>query len=171
MDWLDIKEFIKDMLKYFICIIIIFIIALYVVGLQQIVGNSMEPTLKNGDVIVINKLSDNYKRGDIVSLYHDDTKYIIKRIIGLPGESVEIKDSKIYINGKVIKDYIENTNMINFSLSKLGYDKIPEDMYFVMGDNRNYSFDSRMIGLIPKEDIVGKKVIRIWPLFTKKSRR
>jgi len=163
MDWLDIKEFIKDMLKYFICIIIIFIIALYVVGLQQIVGNSMEPTLKNGDVIFINKLSDNYKRVDIVSLYHDDTKYIIKRIIGLPGESVEIKNNKIYINDEIIEDYVKAYTS-DFKLSEIGYQKIPEDHYFVLGDNRTNSMDSRdyRVGLIHKKDIIGKRFLTIF---------
>ena len=83
----------------------------------------------------------------------------------MPGESVEITESKIYINGKVIDDYIENTNMFDFSLKQLGYDKIPEDYYFVMGDNRNYSYDSRMFGLVHKDDIIGKSVIRLWPIF------
>ena len=170
MDWLDIKEFIKDTIKYILFIVIVLIVAIYVVGLQQIVGSSMEPTLKNGDVIIIDKLSTNFKRGDVVSFYYDETKFLIKRIIGMPGETVEITESKIYINGKVIDDYIENTNMFDFSLKQLGYDKIPDDYYFVMGDNRNYSYDSRMFGLVHKDDIIGKNVIRLWPLFRIKER-
>lgn len=161
MDLLDIK----DTLKYIVSIIIGLIIVICTISLQRMVGDSMAPTLKTGDIVIINKLSTNFKRGDIVYLYHDNTKYIIKRIIGLPGETVEIKDNKIYINGHVIEDYIENPNMIDFSLNKLGYDEIPNDYYFVMGDNRNYSYDSRMIGLISKDDIIGKSVIKIWPLF------
>lgn len=167
MDWLDIKEFIKDTLKYILFIVVVLIIAIYVIGLQQIVGSSMEPTLKNKDVLIINKLNINYKRGDIISFYYDDTKYLVKRVIGLPGEYVEIKESKIYIDGEVIEDYVENTEMKDFDLKTLGYNKIPEGYYFVMGDNRENSLDSRNteVGLIKKEDILGKKLIRMWPIF------
>ena len=161
MDWLDIKEFIKDTLKYILFIVAVLVIAIYVIGLQQVVGDSMNPTLKNGDVVIIDKLTYKLiplKRGDIVSFYYDDTKYLVKRIIGLPGETLEIKNNKIYINNEVINDYVKNINMKDFSLEELGYSKIPDNMYFVMGDNRENSLDSRdsRVGLIPKEAIIGK---------------
>ena len=167
MDWLDIKEFIKDALKYILFVVVVLVIAIYVIGLQQIVGSSMQPTLENGDVVIINKLSSSFKRGDIISFYYDDTKYLVKRIIGLPGEYIEIKDNKIYIDNEVIEDYVDDIKMDDFSLEKLGYTKIPDDMYFVMGDNRTNSLDSRnyQVGLVKKEDIVGKKLIRLWPIF------
>lgn len=165
MDWLDIKEFFKDTIKYILFVVVVFVIALYVIGLQQIVGESMEPTHKNGDVLIINKLSNNYKRGDIITFLYGDIKYLVKRVIGLPGEYVEIKDNKIYINGEVIEDYVEVTDMKDFDLKNLGHDKIPEDMYFVMGDNRGNSLDSRdyRVGLIKKEDIVGITIFRLFP--------
>lgn len=169
MDWLDIKEFIKDTLKYILFIITVLVIAIYVVGLQQIVGNSMEPTLSNGEVVIIDKLTHkfiNLKRGDIVAFYFNDTKYLVKRIIGLPGEKLEIKNNDIYIDGIKINDYVIDGDMEDFSLSEIGYDKIPDDYYFVMGDNREDSMDSRdyRVGLIKKEDIVGKKLFKIWPI-------
>lgn len=169
MDWLDIKEFIKDTLKYILFIIVVLVVAIYIIGLQQVVGNSMEPTLSNGEVLLIDKLTTNFlklKRGDIISFYFEDTKYLVKRVIGLPGEKVEIKDNKIYINGEIIDDYIDNIKMDNFTLDDIGYTKIPDGMYFVLGDNRGNSLDSRdyRVGLIKKEDIVGKKITRIWPL-------
>ena len=167
MDWLDIKEFIKDTLKYILFIIVVLVIAIYVVGLQQIVGDSMEPNLKNGDVLIINKLIKNYKRGNIISFYYDDTKYLVKRIIGLPGEHIKIKDNNIYINGEIIEDYVYDIEMKDFDLKEIGYNTIPDDYYFVMGDNRGNSLDSRNkeVSLIKKEDIIGKKIIRLWPLF------
>ena len=169
MDWLDIKEFIKDSLKYIIFIITVLIIAIYVIGLQQVVGDSMNPTLKNQDVVIIDKLTYKFiplKRGDIISFYYDDTKYLVKRIIGLPGESLQIKDNKIYINNEIIDDYVQNIVMDDFKLEDIGYDKIPENMYFVMGDNREDSLDSRdsRVGLVKKEDIIGKKLVRLWPI-------
>lgn len=170
MDWLDFKEFVKDTFKYVIFVVAVIIIAVYVIGLQQIVGDSMDPTFKNNDVILIDKLTPSFvelERGDIISFYFEESKYLIKRIIGLPGETLEIKENKIYINGKEIKDYVEGVYTSDFNLSEYGYDRIPEDMYFVLGDNRENSMDSRdyRVGLVKRENIVGKKLIRLWPLF------
>lgn len=169
MDWLDIKEFIKDAFKYILFIITVLVIAIYVIGLQQIVGDSMSPTYKNGDVLIIDKLSLRFislKRGDIISFYDNESKYLVKRVIGLPGEYVEIRDNKIYINNEEIVDYVNDVNTDDFKLEDIGYSIIPEDMYFVMGDNRGNSWDSRdfRLGLIEKENIIGKKLIRLWPL-------
>lgn len=169
MDWLDIKEFIKDTIKYILFIVVVLIVAIYVIGLQQIVGDSMNPTLLNNDVILIDKLTPRFvefKRGDIISFYFEDSKYLIKRIIGLPGETLQIRNNNIYINGKVIEDYVGGINTSDFSISQYGYDKIPEDMYFVLGDNRENSMDSRdyRVGLVHKNEIVGKKLIRLWPI-------
>lgn len=170
MDWLSIKEYFKDTLKYIILIIIVLIIVIYIVGLQQIVGNSMQYTLNNGDITILDKISYkfiNIKRNDIVSIYDNDSKYIVKRVIGLPGEYVEYKNNKLYINGKEIEEnYLKDTITKNFKLTELGYERIPKDMYFVLGDNREESLDSRdpNIDLISKKDILGKVRFRIWPL-------
>ena len=171
MDWLDIKEFIKDMLGYIILIAIILLVAIYVVGLQQIVGPSMSNTLENGDIIILDKITYNFidvKRNDIISFYSEETKYLIKRVIGLPGDYVEIKNNELYINNqKISENYLaENTITNDFSLSELGYDTIPEDKYFVLGDNRSNSKDSRNpeIGLVEKEDIIGKVRFIFWPI-------
>ena len=169
MDWLDIKEFIKDTLKYVIFIITVLVIAIYVVGLQQIVGDSMSPTLLNEEVVLIDKLTHNFlklKRGDIISFRHSDSKYLVKRVIGLPGEHIEIKDNKIYINNEIIEDYVSNFSINDFKLEDIGYDKIPDNMYFVMGDNRENSLDSRdyRVGLVEKNSVIGKKIMRLWPI-------
>ena len=168
MDFLDIKEFIKDAIKYILFIIIVLVIAIYVIGLQQIIGDSMNPTLNNNDVIIVDKLTPkfiNLKRGDIISFYFEESKFLIKRVIGLPGEHIEIKNNKIYINNEEINDYV-TANTSDFSLTELGYKKIPENMYFVLGDNRENSLDSRdyRVGLIHKDNIIGKKIVRLWPL-------
>lgn len=169
MDWLDIKEFIKDTLKYVLFIVVVLVIAIYVIGLQQIVGDSMSPTLLNQEVVLIDKLTPNFiklRRGDIISFYYSDSKYLVKRVIGLPGEYIEIKDNKIYINNKIIDDYVSDFNINDFKLEDIGYNKIPDNMYFVMGDNRENSLDSRdyRVGLVKKEDVIGKKIIRLWPM-------
>lgn len=170
MDWLSIKEFLKDTIKYIIFIIIILIIAIYVVGLQQVVGPSMSPNLKNNDILILDKISykfSNIKRGDIISFYYADTKYLIKRVIGLPGEYIEFKDNMLYIDGKEVKEeYLKNVTTEKFSLADLNVSKIPNDMYLVLGDNREDSLDSRdpKVGLIKKSDIVGKVRFKIWPI-------
>ena len=169
MDWLSIREFIIDFVKLIIVIVVILFLMIYVVSVTQVVGNSMHSTLENGDVLVLNKIKYRFmdiKRGDIISLEYADTKYLIKRVIGLPGDTISIRDNTLYINGEVyIENYLdEGLEYDDFELSSLGYTTIPEDMYFVMGDNREDSLDSREIGLIKKEEIIGKVSFRIWPL-------
>lgn len=170
MDFRGITEFFKDTLKYIIVIVVVLVIVLYVVTLQQVVGPSMEPTLNDGDVLILNKFQYylfDIKRNDVVSLKYDGSKYLIKRVIGLPGESIYYKDNVLYINGNPYKENIVDGLVTeDFDLKDLGYDVIPEDMYLVLGDNRDNSLDSRSkeVGLIKKEDIIGKVFIRIWPL-------
>ena len=169
MAWLSIKEFIIDLIKLLVVVVVILFLMIYIVSVTQVVGNSMYSTLKDGDVLILNKFKYSFfdiKRGDIISLENDDTKYLIKRVIGLPGDSISIKDNTLYINGEVyIENYLEEGLVYDdFELTSLGYDVIPDDMYFVLGDNRADSVDSREIGLISKDDVIGKISFRIWPL-------
>lgn len=164
MDLRDIKEFLKDALKYIIAIVVILIFAIYVVSFQEVIGPSMNNTLKSGDITVVNKLVfrlRNIKRNEIVSLKKDD-KIMVKRIIGLPGEHIEYKDNILYVDGEKIKD-VTGTFTKDFKLESIGYDTIPKDMYLVLGDNRTNSSDSRTFGLVKKSDIIGKVNIRIYP--------
>lgn len=169
MDWLSIKEFFKDALKYLVIIFIILFIITFVFGVTSVVGSSMSPTLKDGEVLILNKFKYRFsdiKREDIISLKYADTKYLIKRVIGLPGEKVEIINNKLYINGiEYVEEYLsKELNYQDFKLSDLNYTVIPDDMYLVLGDNRENSLDSRKIGLIKKEDIEGKIAFRFWPI-------
>lgn len=168
MDWLDIKEFLKDSAKYILTIIVVLFIVVYVVSVQQIIGPSMQPTLNNGDIVLLNKFQYrlfDVKRNQIIALNYKDTKYMVKRVIGLPGEKIEFKDNILYINDKAFNEpFIKDVKTNDFSLADLGYDVIPQDMYLVLGDNRENSMDGRDFGLIKKKDIIGKASIRIWPL-------
>ena len=164
MDFRDIKEFIKDAFSYLIVILIVILIVVYIVTLQQVVGSSMNPTYNESDILVLSKIHYNLfeiNRNDVVSLKYDNSKYLIKRVIGLPGEHVYFKDNILYINNE---PYENNFETADFDLNELGYDVIPDNMYLVLGDNRYDSLDSREIGLISKEDIIGKVLFRIWPL-------
>ncbi len=170
MDFREITEFIKDISKYIILVVAILLVVIYVVSLQQVVGASMNPTLNEGDVLLLNKIHYSLfdvKRNDVIALKHDNSKYLIKRVIGLPGETISYKDNTLYINGEGFKEQLYDDMITSdFNLEDLGYDVIPEDMYFVLGDNRENSLDSRSneVGLVKKEDIIGKTSFRVWPL-------
>ena len=111
----------------------------------KVEGKAMEPALKEGDRIFINRSPEKLERGDIVLFYYpaDQTKSYIKRIIGLPNEVVEVREGKVVINGKNLEEsYVDpKNNQALFSRKKV---KIPEDSYYVLGDNRDNSNDSRM---------------------------
>lgn len=169
MDWLSIREFIIDFVKLIVVIIIILFLMIYVVSITQVVGSSMSSTLENGDVLILNKFKYRFtdiKRGDIISLEYADTKYLIKRVIGLPGDNISIKNNNLYLNDELyVENYLDEGLVYDdFDLSTLGYETIPNDMYLVLGDNREDSLDSREIGLISKDEVIGKVSFRIWPL-------
>lgn len=170
IDLREPKEFIKDMLSIVITVVAVLVFIIYIATVQQVVGPSMEPTLKEGDILILNKIGYkifDVKRFDIVAVRTNTSKYFVKRIIGLPGDKIEYIDNVLHINGKGYKEPFLSDEIIteNFSLSDLGYDEIPKDMYLVLGDNRTNSDDSRnpKIGLVKKSDILGKNSIRIWP--------
>ena len=170
MDFREIKEFFKDTSIYIFIALVVLIILIYVASLQQVVGPSMSTTLNENDIIVVDKLSYRFtepKRFDIISFEYAETKYLIKRIIGLPGESIRYENGILYINDEPFEDKNQlNEITDNFNINKLGFDIIPDNMYLVLGDNRVNSLDSRSgkVGLIEKDDIIGKAFIRIWPL-------
>lgn len=166
MDLRNITEFIKDASKYIIVIIFVLLFFIFVMGLQQVIGPSMNPTLNEGDIIITNKFIYRFKsieRNDVVVISQDE-KYMIKRIVCLPGETVEYQNNDVLINGKAYKEAFTNSETEDFTIQDLGYDVIPEDMYLVLGDNRENSLDSRTFGLISKNQIIGKAWIKIWPI-------
>lgn len=168
MDFREIKEIFNDTFKYIIVIVVVLIIAIYVISLSQVVGDSMEPNYSNGDIMLVSKLHYKFsdvKRNEVISFESEGVRYLIKRVIGLPGETIEYKDNTLYINGV---GYQETTTgdykTKDFDMSDFDHEKIPDNMYLVLGDNREDSYDSREFGLIKKEDIIGKCIFRIWPL-------
>lgn len=166
MDWLDFKEFVKDSFIYIATFAVVLLIFIYVFGFTAIVGPSMEPTLEAKNITVLSKSHYQFfevKRGDIIAFEYNGMRNLVKRVIGLPGETVEFKDNVLYINGQEVKEpYIKNEVTKDYVLKKPS-NVIPEDMYFVVGDNRDDSLDSRIIGLIAKKDISGKIVMRLFP--------
>lgn len=160
------KELIKKIYPYIIVVIVVILIRSFIVTPAVVDGQSMEDTLYNNNVVILNKFDyklNDIKRFDVVVLKYNGEK-LIKRVIGLPGEHVEYKDGNLYIDGFLTEDSYGKTGTDDFKLETLGYLNIPGDMYFVVGDNRNNSADSRILGLIKKEDILGSVSYRIFPL-------
>lgn len=152
----------KEILSYAIIILVVILIRVFIITPVRVDGPSMNPTYLDGDIVLLNKTKSKFDYLDVVIFKYGNDR-LIKRVIGKPGDTVEIKDNVIYVNGEVFKDYDDNVSTKDFSLSELGYDVIPEGKYFVLGDNRNNSTDSRIIGLIDSKDISGNAVFRVFP--------
>ncbi len=165
------KTFLRDFLTTFVLAAIIFFLLniVIVVPPSIVISGSMEPTLEIGQRLIIGKIAYTLhqpRRGDIITFHPPDNQHgdYIKRIIGLPGESVEIKNGIVYIhkeNGNVLtldEPYITNPARDSFRGGT-----IPKNGYFVLGDNRNNSGDSRQGWTVPRENIIGKAWLTIWP--------
>ena len=140
------------------------LIATLILPVLQISGTSMEPSLNNGEIVVLIK-STRMERGDLCAFSYSN-KILIKRVVGLPGDEIFIDtEGNLYVNGYALEEpYISEKGLgecdIEFPFT------VPENEYFVMGDRRSSSIDSRssVIGCIPYEQIVGKIVLKVWPL-------
>ena len=142
---------------------------------RYIPAGSMTPTLAINDRLIIDKLTYRFRspeRGNIIvfnpteQLQRDNYKDpFIKRIIGLPGDTIEVKSGKVYVNGKVLtENYLDEAPQYNWSSTALTPDgKVPEGNYIVLGDNRNNSYDSHYWGFVAQDKIIGRAIKRFWP--------
>ena len=155
---------IKELIPYLIIIIVVVLIRSFVVTPVRVDGSSMYPTLKNGEILILKKFDKTYDRFDVVVVKYNGER-LVKRIIGLPGEHIVYKDSKLYVNDELIDEKFLPSDLTfdDFDNILLGKNFIPEDYYCVVGDNRNNSTDSRIIGFIPKNDILGVTNFRLFP--------
>lgn len=160
-------------------VIVAFLWNAFIISPYKVSGISMEPSMEEGDLVIVNRLSymlSEPERYDIIlfSYKYDNNRKLIKRVIGLPGETVQIKDGEIYINDEKLDEYYGVYNAIKYTGESIGSEiaymnwgpvKLGEDEIFVLGDNRNNSEDSRSsdVGLVKIDDIVGKVTFRIWP--------
>lgn len=165
------KSTAREVLDWILYIGIVLILSWLIVtfvGVRTVVdGQSMEPTLQDGNNLIVDKLSYRFrdpKRYEIIVYKYEENTYYIKRIIGLPGETVQVKNGEVYIDGEILgEDYgaeaMEDAGIASEPI-ELGTDE-----YFVLGDNRNHSSDSRdpSVGVLRREDLIGRAWIRIYP--------
>lgn len=168
------KEIIKELAGWLLYIVLIiaftWCVVTFVGQRMEVSGSSMETTLSDKDQLIVDKMTYRFrdpKRYDIVVFpyqYQDNT-YYIKRIIGLPGETVQILSGMVYIDGMRLDEHYGDEIMENPGIAEEPL-TLGEDEYFVLGDNRNNSSDSRAsdVGLIHRKDLIGRAWIRVWPL-------
>ncbi|MBQ0067875.1 MAG: signal peptidase I [Phascolarctobacterium sp.] len=167
----------KDTLGDWITSIIVagalaFCIRTFLVELYVVEGNSMHPSLLHRERLVVDKFTSFFKlpeRGQIIVFRFpkDETRDFIKRVIAVEGDTVEMVDGKVYVNGKrLLEDYIWKEDPMGKNMSSYPKSIVPKDCVFVLGDNRNNSEDSRYddVGFVPKSLIKGRAMVIFWPL-------
>ncbi|UOR12744.1 signal peptidase I [Halobacillus amylolyticus] len=172
------KQWLEWIKAFAIAAVLAIVVRVFLFAPVVVEGPSMEPTLHNGDHLIVSKI--NYTLGsperfDILVFHATEKKDYIKRIIGLPGDKVAVRDDQLYVNGKPIeepflseeKSELQNGDSLtqDFTISQLpgGYEEVPEGHFLVLGDNRDNSTDSRTIGMVPEEQLVGEAVFIYWP--------
>lgn len=162
--WTEVRTWVRDI---FFAALTAVLIVVFVVQPVKVEGTSMQPRLSDQERIFVNKFVYHFSaidRGDIIVFWYpkDPSKSFIKRVIGLPGEEVEIRAGVVYINGRALEEpYVPPAY---FDYGFLGPETVPPDSYFVLGDHRNSSNDSRNWGTVPTRNIFGKAIFRYWPV-------
>lgn len=157
------KRFVLDMIETLVLAVILFVGINSVSARVRVDGFSMQPTLQDGEFVLVSKLSykfGDFQHGDIIVFDFplNPDEELVKRIIGLPGDHVVVRDSHVYVNDQML-----NENYIAQSPLYSGDWIVPDGTLFVLGDNRNNSNDSKDWGLLPQGNVVGKAVLIYWP--------
>lgn len=163
----------RDVAEIVVLAVGLYLIATTTVQTVHVVGISMTPTLQNDDLLIASKIDYRLhapERGDIIILKSpiDPGRDYIKRVVGLPGDHILIRDHHVLVNGDVLEEpYVANwmtTPDWPQTPDAVDGEAVPPDMYFVMGDNRDHSSDSRLFGWVSRDQIDGKALVRFWPV-------
>jgi signal peptidase I len=166
----DKNFFWKDIIRFvIISALIVLPIRAWVAQPFIVRGASMEPTLGDGDYLIIDELSYNFrdpKRGEVIvfKFPEDTSKFFIKRVVGLPGETIEIRDNKVFIIIDSGSEELGEEYLSEALTTPNGVVNLDDDEYFVLGDNRLFSSDSRRWGALDNSLIIGRTLLRLWPL-------
>ncbi len=150
-----------EIIQTLIMAVVLYFLIDTVVGRVRVENISMQPTLHEGEFILVNKLAyrlGDFDRGDIIVFHHDAMEDYIKRVVGLPGDQIEVRDEHVFINGQMMDEHY-----IAAPPQYTGAWEVPEDHVFVLGDNRNQSSDSHNWGYVPVGTVVGRALIVYWP--------
>lgn len=162
------KEGLEWIKALVIAVILVIIVRTFFISSYVVDGPSMLPTLENGDKLIVNKIGykvGDFKRSDVIVFHANENEDYVKRIIGLPGDTVECQKEKLYINGELIEEpYLKDYGMSGKQVTGDFKVSVPDGKLFVLGDNREDSWDSRHFGFIDIEQVVGKVNLRYWPL-------
>ena len=151
-------KIIKEILPYVLIIIAVILIRTFIITPVRVDGASMDQTLEDGQILLLYKLA-NVDYGDIVVLHEEkEGEIIIKRIIGMPKDTVSIKDNTVYVNDEELEEDYAYGETSDYEEITLG-----DDEYFILGDNRPISKDSRYFGPVKEDEIIGKVIFRLWP--------
>ncbi|QQK79480.1 signal peptidase I [Salicibibacter cibi] len=174
---IDVNKIAKELwdwvVTFAVVIIIVFIVRTFLFANYMVHGESMMPTIESEERLIINKISYEFSepdRNDLIVFNATEENDYIKRVIGIPGDDVSYENDTLYINDEAVEepflDHAYNGEITeDFTLEELTSEPVvPDDHLFVLGDNRNNSQDSRNIGFVPYEDVVGKASFRYWPL-------
>jgi signal peptidase I len=164
------KSFFRDLLEIVVLALALYIIINFAVQTVHVMGQSMENTLQNNDFLVASKIDYRLhepQRGDIVVFRpsNDPKVDYIKRIIAAPGDKLRIDHAQVFVNGHQLReDYLPEKWTWSDTWNNGQEDTVPKDEFFVMGDNRNHSTDSRFLSYQKKDSFLGRAWIRVWPL-------
>lgn len=158
----------KDAEKFLLLLVVVFLVFRFVIGVSFVKGDSMEPTLQNGEPVLYIRLYPEYQSGDVVSVKIPSGEYYVKRVIAAAGDTIDIHDGNVYVNGKLLNEpYIQGETNTQDGIVQYPM-TLKKGQVFIMGDNREVSMDSRTFGVVGERQIKGKLLFHAGKFYIRK---